>query len=115
MAIELRLDRRRGRQSGKKGNNVTPKEKVAIIEACWLGARSGPHCFIDDDEHYPSWFETVHPDGMFWYYDQYQSAVLEMGGLRIPLTTRWILCPEHEYLAKEEVEGKAEDGQALGV
>jgi hypothetical protein len=93
----------------------TPEEKVAVIKACWAGPRSGPHCFIDDAEHFPSWIEAAHPDGMFWYYDQLESATLEIGGLRIPLTTRWILCPEHEYLAKEEVEGNTEDDQAAGV
>lgn len=84
-------------------------DKKETIKSCWLNGSAklgGPYCFIDDGEHYASWFWELHPEGStYWYYD-FQDSFYEIEGMRIPLTTRWILCPEHEHFAKEEQTGE---------
>jgi len=81
---------------------MTPEEKAAIIEECWQdSSREKPYCFIDDGEHLPKWFWEVHKDGQYWYFET-QDMTLEFKGVRIPITTRWILCPEHAGFAQKE-------------
>jgi hypothetical protein len=80
---------------------VTTLEKQTAIKECWLNAHPhlAPRCVIDDGVHNPPWLKEGDP---YWYYD-FVDGTLELSGLRIPLTTRWILCPEHVHFAQDEL------------
>jgi len=70
----------------------------AIIHACHDSYRLGAEvCSYDDGKNNPAWLK---PGDQYWYWDL-PGGVLEMGGLRIPLTSRWILCPKHAHLARD--------------
>jgi hypothetical protein len=77
---------------------MNDSERKHIIKMCWLTIVSTePRCTIDDGKHNPSW---LHEGDQYWYYD-FQDSALILEGLVVPLTTRWILCPKHTYLAQE--------------
>lgn len=67
------------------------------VTACWLESRA-PYCFIDNGIDAPPWMEP----GTITRWVILLPGILDIRGLRIPLRTRWILCPAHEFLAGDE-------------
>lgn len=66
--------------------------------------KTGPRCCIDDGKVNPPWLKEGQE---YWFWDEYPSGYIQIGNSGpIALTTRWILCPEHEYLAKDDVAEK---------
>lgn len=69
----------------------------AIIQDCKNRGRwPNEYCSYDDGKNNPSWLKE---GDQYWYWDL-PGGHLEIGGLRIPLTSRWILCPRHAHLAR---------------
>lgn len=74
-----------------------------IANECLVSSRfPSPHCLIDDGEYNPPWLGE---GDVFYWWDE-RSGSLNIRGMSIPLTTRWILCPKHEHLVKDTLQKK---------
>jgi len=71
--------------------------KASVLQCKDHGRWPTPYCTYDSGDTNPWWLQEG--DTYAWY--EWQDGSLNLGGLSIPLTVRYILCPVHAHYAQE--------------